>query len=128
MGDNESAENAKEQIENQNTNEAPDYSKLSEDELKVKINELMDKEEAIRLKKIEVLRKLHPQKVLSRDQVETLLSLKEEELTDADKLRIQWATLRLKNHKYFSPARSTKKNKKAKLKRRMTKASRKANR
>jgi hypothetical protein len=128
MGDNESAENAKEQIEKQNTNEAPEYSKLSEEELKAKINELMDKEEAIRLKKIEALRKLHPQKVLSRDQVETLLSLKEEELTDADKLRIQWTTLRLKNHKYFSPARSKKKNKKAKLKRRMAKASRKANR
>lgn len=110
-------ENQKQQQKQQLT---PEEEKLLED-VKLKLEE-------VRLKNIEVLRGLHPQKVLSKKQHEILLSIKEEELTEADKTRLAWATLRLKHHGYTGSGHSIEQKKKSKLKRRMAKVSRKANR
>lgn len=84
--------------------------------------------ESLRLINIEILRAQPPQKVLSRKEHETLLSIKEDELTHDDKLRIAWATLRLKHHTYTGTDRKKSQQKKAKSKRRMANNSRKANR
>ena len=106
--------------ENQKQQLTPEQEKLLED-VKIKLEEA-------RLKNFEILRGLHPQKVLSKKQHDILLSIKEEELTDADKTRIAWATLRLKHHGYTGSDYTVGQKKKVKLKRRMAKVSRKANR
>lgn len=90
--------------------------------------ELAQKIEEQRLKNIESVRALHPQAILNPKQHEILLSIKEEELTDADKFRIAWATLRLKHHTYTGTGYSIKQKQKVKAKRKMAKKSRKANR
>lgn len=101
---------------------------LTEEEIKAKITELQEEENAKRLLKIEEVRALHPSKVLNRAQLEALMSIKEEELTDADKSRVQLATLRLKHHRYTGTGYSATERKRVKAARRTAKKSRKINR
>ncbi len=105
-----------------------DYSKYTEEELKTKINELMDKELEIRNKHLEKIRAFHPLRILLAKEIRTLATLKEEELTEDDKSRIKLATVRLSKHRYNGTDYSAKEKKKIKAKKRLVKASRKANR
>jgi len=105
-----------------------EVAELTEDQIKSKIAELQEEENAKRLLKIEEVRALHPSKVLNRAQLEALLSIKEEELTDADKSRVQLATLRLKHHKYTGTGYSSTERKKVRAARRVSRKSRKVNR
>lgn len=105
-----------------------DPENYTDEELKAKINELLDQEKELQKKAIEYLRKLPAQKILSKKELEILMSMKEEELTDEDKLRVKWATLRLKHHRYSGTGYTASERKKAKVKRKLAKKSRKANR
>src|SRR5258706_15807051 len=78
--------------------------------------EFEQKLEEQRLKNIEKVRALHPQAILTSKQQEILLSIKEEELTEADKYRVAWTTLRLKHHTYTGTGYSEEKKKKVKAK------------
>ena len=71
----------------------------------------------------------HPQQILTNKEAQILLSKKEEELTEVEKTALKWLVLRLRHHN-STPKKvsSTKQNTKRKLKRRMSKVSRKANR
>jgi hypothetical protein len=71
----------------------------------------------------------HPQQVLTNKEMQILLSKKEEELTDEEKLAMKWMVLRIKNHN-STPKKvlSTKQNKLRKKRRSIAKESRKANR
>lgn len=89
---------------------------------------LEQKLEEQRLKDIEKVRSLPAQKVLTAKQHEILLSIKKEELTEADKTRIAWATLRAKHHGYSGKGHTIAQKKKIKAKRKQVKKSRKANR
>lgn len=108
--------------------EETNLNEITDAELKAKIIELGEKDEKERLISIEILRTKHPSKILNKKEVEILLTIKEEELTDEDKRRIKLTTLRLKHHKYSGKERSSIKNKKAKVKRKLANKSRKANR
>lgn len=84
--------------------------------------------EAKSKREIEKLRALPPQRVLTLKQYDTLLSIKEEDLTDADKKRLAWAKLRLPKMTYTGIDYTPSQKKKVKVKRKMTAKSRKANR
>jgi hypothetical protein len=74
------------------------------------------------------LRALPLQRVLTAKQYETLLSIKEEELTPDDKNRLAWAKLRLPKLRYAGTGYTPAQKKKVKAKRKTAKLSRKANR
>lgn len=74
------------------------------------------------------LRALPLQRVLTEKQYETLLSIKEEDLTPDDKNRLAWAKLRLPRLKYSGTGYTIAEKKKVKAKRKSAKLSRKANR
>ena len=116
--------NTEEVVDNKNEQ----LEKLTEEQLKEKINELLDKEAEIRNKKLEKIRAYHINRILTPNEISVLMTLKEEELTEQDKIRVKWITLRLKHHKYTGSGLSLKERKKAKVKRKMAKVSRKANR
>lgn len=109
-------------------NSAPDEQQAAPSNVEELTKDFEQKLEEQRLKNIEKIRALHPQAILSSKQQEILLSIKEEELTETDKHRVAWATLRLKHHTYTGTGRSEMKKKKVKAKRKMAKKSRKANR
>lgn len=113
-------------------NSAPDENQKQQPAAPVNTEEIEkdfeEKLEEQRLKNIEKVRALHPQAILNSKQHEVLLTIKEEELTEADKFRVAWATLRLKHHTYTGTGHTEAQKKKVKLKRKMAKKSRKANR
>jgi len=113
--------NASEDAKNQkDTNENYDAQELLQ-----KIEEA----QALQLKlAIEKVRALPPQKVLTPKQTETLFLIEKEELTEDDKKRIAWATLRLPKQRYTGTDYTPTQKKKIKAKRRLTSQSRKANR
>lgn len=108
--------------ENQNQQPA---APVTAEEIEKDLNQKLEEQ---RITNIEKVRALHPQAILTSKQHEVLLTIKEEELTEGDKFRIAWATLRLKHHTYTGTGHSETKKKSVKLKRRMAKKSRKANR
>lgn len=109
-------------------NSAPDENLKQQEAAQVTQEDFDQKLEEERLKNIEIVRALHPQAILTLKQNDILLSIKEEELTEADKYRVAWATLRLKHHNYTGTGHTIEQKKKVKAKRRQAKKSRKANR
>jgi hypothetical protein len=108
-------------------------SEQNENQEDVTAKEVLDQNldaiaEEERLRKIELVRALPAQKVLTKKEQEILLTIKEEELTEADKFRISWATIRLKHHNYRGTDYTPAQKKRVKAKRRMASKSRKANR
>lgn len=101
---------------------------LSEEEIKAKIAEIQEAEAKANELRVEAVRLLHPSKILNRKELEALMTVKEEDLTEADKSRIKLATLRLKKHNYTGTGYTVAEAKKAKAKRKAAKKSRKANR
>lgn len=71
----------------------------------------------------------HPQQVLTNREAQILLTKKEEELTESEKYALKWLILRARNHGSSPKKVLTKtQNKRKRLKRKMAKQSRKANR
>lgn len=111
-------------------NNVPDenQTQVTNEQLEEAIKNAEELAKKIQLNNIAVVRALPPQRVLTLKQVDVLLSIEENELTEEDKTKIAWATLRLKHHNYRGTDYTTSQKKKVKSKRRMTKVSRKANR
>lgn len=114
-------------------NSASEETQQKQQELTdAQIDEMIKNAEALaeeNLKKeIAKVRALPAQRVLTQKQHEVLLLIKEEDLTEEDKTRIKWANLRAPKLRYTGTGYTIAEKKKVKVKRKLAKASRRANR
>jgi hypothetical protein len=98
-------------------NEVPEYIPADQSEVEAA--------EAVEIPRINYR---HPHQVLTNKEMRILLTTKEEDQTENDKLAIKMLTLRLKNHRSRPKPLSSAERTKRKTKRKLAKASRKANR